>query len=51
MSISYQLLIVGGGAAGLATASSLKKRNSSLDIGISQVLQLAEPAVLGKSIK
>ena len=34
MSISYQLLIVGGGAAGLATASSLKKRNPSLDIGI-----------------
>ncbi len=34
MTKSYQLLIVGGGAAGIATASSLKKRNSKLDICI-----------------
>ena len=34
MSISHQILIVGGGAAGLATATSLRKRNTSLDIAI-----------------
>ena len=34
MTKSYQLLIVGGAAAGIATASSLKKRNSKLDICI-----------------
>ena len=34
MSISHQILIVGGGAAGLATATSLRKRNASLDIAI-----------------
>ena len=34
MTKSYQLLIVGGGAAGIATASSLKKRNPKLDICI-----------------
>ena len=32
MSISHQILIIGGGAAGLATAASLHKRNTSLDI-------------------
>ena len=34
MSISHQILIVGGGAAGLAVASSLYKRNSTLDIAV-----------------
>jgi sulfide:quinone oxidoreductase len=34
MSISHQILIVGGGAAGLATATSLHKRNATLDIAI-----------------
>ena len=34
MSISHQILIVGGGAAGLAVASSLHKRNSTLDIAV-----------------
>ena len=31
---SYQILIVGGGAAGLATAASLRKRNKSLEIAV-----------------
>ena len=34
MSISHKILIVGGGAAGLAVASSLYKRNSTLDIAV-----------------
>ena len=34
MSESHQILIIGGGAAGLATATSLRKRNSSLDIAV-----------------
>ena len=31
---SYDIVIVGGGAAGLAVAASLKSRKSSLDIGV-----------------
>ena len=34
MSISHQILIIGGGAAGLATAASLHKRNATLDIAV-----------------
>lgn len=34
MAISHQVLIVGGGAAGIATAASLLKRDPSLDIAI-----------------
>ena len=34
MSKSYQILIVGGGAAGLATAASLKKRDRSLEVAV-----------------
>ena len=34
MSKFFQIVIVGGGAAGLATAVSLKKRNSSLQIAV-----------------
>ena len=34
MSISHQILIIGGGAAGLATAASLHKRDASLDIAV-----------------
>ena len=34
MSISHNILVVGGGAAGLAVASSLYKRNSKLDIAV-----------------
>ena len=34
MTTTHQVLIVGGGAAGLATATSLQKRNSSLDIAV-----------------
>ena len=34
MSISLNILIVGGGAADLAVASSLYKRNSKLDIAV-----------------
>ncbi|MGB3471046.1 MAG: FAD/NAD(P)-binding oxidoreductase [Erythrobacter sp.] len=34
MSISHKVVIVGGGAAGIATASSLLKRRSGLDIAI-----------------
>lgn len=34
MAVVHQILIVGGGAAGIATASSLLKRNSALDIAI-----------------
>jgi 2-polyprenyl-6-methoxyphenol hydroxylase-like FAD-dependent oxidoreductase len=30
----HQILIVGGGAAGIATAASLHKRDASLDIAI-----------------
>ena len=31
---NHQVIIVGGGAAGIATASSLLKRDNSLDIAI-----------------
>ena len=34
MSKSYQVLVVGGGAAGLATAASLKKRDRSLEVAV-----------------
>ena len=34
MSISHNILVVDGGAAGLAVASSLYKRNSKLDIAV-----------------
>ena len=34
MSISHNILIVGGGADGLAVASSLYKRKSKLDIAV-----------------
>ena len=34
MSRIHDVLIVGGGAAGIATAASLKKRQPGLDIGI-----------------
>ena len=34
MSISHQILIIGGGAAGLATAASLHKRDATLDIAV-----------------
>ena len=34
MSKSYQVLVVGGGAAGLSTAASLKKRDRSLEVAV-----------------
>jgi sulfide:quinone oxidoreductase len=34
MTVSHQIVIVGGGAAGIATAASLMKRDKSLDIAI-----------------
>lgn len=40
MSKYHRVLIVGGGARGIATASSLKKRDGSRDIAI------VEPALL-----